>query len=159
MLDRADNGWPMCLAGRLPMESNVLSSRVPRQPPRTVRGLRRVLFLAAGGVFFALGVLGVVLPGLPATPFLLLTSYFLVRSSPRLDAALLRSRLFGPVLRDWREHHGVRRGVKVKAVVLVALAVTASVSFGGLPPVAALAVVAVALVGVCVVLRLPNVAE
>jgi uncharacterized membrane protein YbaN (DUF454 family) len=117
------------------------------------------LFLTAGGLFFALGVLGIVLPGLPATPFLLLTSYFLVRSSPRLDAMLLRSRLFGPVLRDWRAHHGVRRGVKLKAVVLVALAVTASLYFGRLPLVPALAVAAAALVGVCVVLRLPNVAE
>lgn len=75
---------------------------------------RRLTYLAIAGVFFAVGVLGALLPVLPATPFLLLASYFLSKSSPRLNRALLRSRLFGPILRDWQQLGGIRRSVRVK---------------------------------------------
>ena len=84
--------------------------------------------LVGAAAFFAVGVLGVFLPVLPATPFLLLTSYFLVRSSPRLNAALLRSRFFGPILKDWQVHGGVRRDVKIQAIVIVVIAVAASIT-------------------------------
>lgn len=84
-------------------------------PPRGMR----VLLLIGAAASFALAVLGVLLPGLPATPFLLVTSWCLVRASPRLHARLLRSPLFGPLLRDWQSHHGVRLHVKITALVLM----------------------------------------
>ena len=61
---------------------------------------------------------GLVTPGVPTVPFVLATSYFLVRSSPALDARLKRSRLFGPMLRDWEAYGGIRRETKIKIVVL-----------------------------------------
>jgi uncharacterized membrane protein YbaN (DUF454 family) len=82
--------------------------------------------MALAGLFFVLGALGAVLPVLPTTPFLLLTSYFLARSSPRLNRWLLASRFFGPILRDWQQLGGVRPDVKVKAVMIVLLAVSLS---------------------------------
>ncbi len=103
-----------------------------------------------------LGVLGAFLPGLPTTPFLLLTSFLLARASPRVNAALLRSRLFGPILTDWQEHGGIRKDVKVKAVVFVVLAVTATIYFT--PPSLAtrLTVVLLATIGITVIVRLPT---
>ncbi|NOY28703.1 MAG: DUF454 domain-containing protein [Planctomycetes bacterium] len=50
-----------------------------------------------------LGIIGIALPGLPTTPFLLLTSFFLARSWPRMHQRLLASKLFGPVLRPWKQ--------------------------------------------------------
>ena len=126
-----------------------------KKKPRA-HGCKKLVFLSFAGAFFVLGVLGAFLPGLPATPFLLLTSYFLVRSSPRLNAALLRSRLFGPILIDWQVHGGVRRDVKVKAIVVVAIAVMLTIFLSGYSPLPTLTMILLAAVGITVILRLPS---
>src|SRR5262245_37471900 len=105
----------------------------PSQPPLG-GGVRRAVYLLLGTGFVGLGALGALLPVLPTTPFLLLASYCFLRSSPRLNDRLLRSRLFGPFLRDWHQHRGVRPRVKITAVTVLALAVGGSALFGNLPP-------------------------
>jgi uncharacterized membrane protein YbaN (DUF454 family) len=80
-----------------------------------------------------LAYLGVLLPGLPATPWVLLASYCFARSSPRLERWLRKSPVFGKLLRDWQEHRGIRRPAKVVAVVLVVTAVTLSITLTELP--------------------------
>ena len=119
-------------------------------------GWKKLVLLSFAGVFFGLGVLGAFLPGLPATPFLLLTSHFLVRSSPRLNAALLRSRLFGPILIDWQVRGGVRLDVKVKAIVVAAIAVMLTIFLSGYSLLPTLTVILLAAVGITVILRLPS---
>lgn len=121
-----------------------------------VRGWKRVLFLTLAGVFFVVGIVGTVVPGMPTTPFLLLTSYYLVRTHPSLNQRLLRLRFIGPVLVDWQQRGGVRRNVKVKAIVFVCLAVAASLYFGGLSALPTTILVICALVGICVILNLPS---
>lgn len=124
-----------------------------------VTGWRRVGYLALAGLFFVLGALGLVLPVLPTTPFLLLTSYFLIRSHPGLNERLVQSRLFGPILRDWHTHRGVRRHVKVKTVALVLLVLALSLYLGQLSFGLKIGVVALVGVGLLVVLRLPTVSD
>lgn len=127
-------------------------------PPR-FHGLRGVVYMALGCFFVGLGALGAVLPVLPATPFLLLATYFFARSSPRLYRWLLRSPLFGPFLRDWHQHHGVRPRVKVTAVVLLLAVAAASIIWGNLSwPMLVLLLAAVA-VGLWVVLHLPTIRD
>lgn len=116
-----------------------------------------LLLRLLAALFFALAVLGAFLPLVPTTPFLLLTSWCLVRSSPRLHAALHRSRLFGPLLADWERHHGVRAHVKVAAVGAIALAVAWGLLGADLGRVGSVALCALAAVGLVVVLRLPTV--
>jgi uncharacterized protein len=103
------------------------------QRPAAATGLRRGMYLVAGCVFVGLAYLGALLPGLPATPWVLLASYCFARSSPRLERWLMQSRLFGPLLRDWQAHRGMRWRVKVVAVCLIVTVVTLSLVFGGLP--------------------------
>ena len=117
----------------------------------------RALYLSLAAVFFGLAVLGVFLPVLPTTPFLLLTSWFLMRSSPALHARLRRSPLFGPLLTDWERHHGVRLHVKISALCMLAVAVSASLWFGTLPPWLAAVLIGLALIGATVILRLKTI--
>jgi len=119
----------------------------------------RTVYLALAGLFFVLAVLGAVLPVLPTTPFLLLTSACLVRSSPRLNEKLRRSPLFGPLLRDWEQHRGVRLHVKVTAVALIVLVVGWSLLFRDLPLALEVLLCALAAIGAFVVLRLPTVRD
>lgn len=118
-------------------------------------GPKRAVFMAFAGLFFILGALGAILPVLPTTPFLLLTSYFLSRSSPRLNRWLLSSRFFGPILRDWQQLGGVRPDVKVKAIMIVLLAVSLSLWLTDLSSTLRWIVAATALIGIGVILRLP----
>lgn len=122
-----------------------------------VRGWKRILYLLGGGFFFLLGALGTFLPGLPATPFLMLASYFLIRTSPKAHAALLRSRLFGPILRDWEINGGVRRHIKQKATVFVILTVGLSIWLTGRSLIPAIGISVLATIGLTVVWRLPDV--
>src|SRR3954454_8354180 len=103
------------------------------RPPPLARGPRRRLYLAGGLLSVGMAYLGAVLPGLPTTPWVLLASYCFSKSSPRLERWLKRSPLFGRLLRDWDEHRGVRRPVKVAAVCLVVVVVSLSLAFGPLP--------------------------
>jgi 2,3-bisphosphoglycerate-dependent phosphoglycerate mutase len=127
--------------------------------PAPVTGLRRVLFVALGLFFVGMGVLGAMLPILPTTPFLLLASYFFVRSSPRLNAWLLRSKIFGPMLRDWQKHRAVRPKVKATALTILPIAVISSAYFGNLPWYLVVMLIALALIGATVVIRLPVIRE
>lgn len=132
----------------------------PEPPPPAAGGyLRRLIYLLFGLFFVALGVLGVILPGLPATPFLLLASYFLLHSFPALNERMLRSPMIGPLLRDWQEHKGIRPHVKFKAVIIIVAALTLTTLFGDLGEVLLLVVLALGAVGIVVVLCLPRVRE
>jgi uncharacterized membrane protein YbaN (DUF454 family) len=127
-------------------------------PPVGVRtGWRRVALVGAGIALVGMAYLGVVLPGLPATPFLLAASYCFVRSSPRLHRWLRRSPVFGRLLHDWEVHRGVRGPARVFAIALIAGVVTLSVVFGGLPPAVQAAVSGLSLVGITVLLCVPTV--
>jgi uncharacterized membrane protein YbaN (DUF454 family) len=127
--------------------------------PTERKGVRRVIFLVLGLFFVALGGLGAALPVLPTTPFLLLASACFVRSSPVLHRWLLRSRLFGPLLRDWQQRRGIRLHVKLTAVTVLFTVVAASVVWGNLPWYLLVALIGLALVGLIVVLRLPVITD
>jgi uncharacterized membrane protein YbaN (DUF454 family) len=83
--------------------------------------LRRGLWIALAYLALGLGVLGVFLPGLPTTPFVLLAAWAAARSSRRLHQWLLDHRLFGPMVRDWQARGAVSRRAKRTAVLTMAL--------------------------------------
>ena len=62
----------------------------------------RVLWILAGTIFVVLGGLGVLLPGLPTTPFLILAAACYIRSSQKLYDWLIANKTFGPYLKDYR---------------------------------------------------------
>lgn len=123
----------------------------PKPRPPVATGPKRLLYVAAGLVCVALAYVGVLVPGLPTTPWVLLAGYCFSRSSPRLERWLKRSPVFGRLLRDWDEHRGIRRPVKVLAVCLVVTVVTLSIVFGGLPVWVKWVIGGLALVGLSVI--------
>jgi uncharacterized membrane protein YbaN (DUF454 family) len=75
----------------------------------------RWVYLLLGWVFFGLGVAGIFLPILPATPFMLLAVWGWSRSSPRLEKWLLAHRVFGASLRHWKAHRVIPLRAKLIA--------------------------------------------
>lgn len=132
-------------------------SPAERPTPATVTGVRRIVYIGLGFAFVGLAALGAVLPLLPTTPFVLLASYFFVRSSERLHRWLLRTRVFGPLLNDWHEYRGLRPSVKAFAFASLALAGTASMLVGNLPPHWLVVLVVMVSIGAGVIWRLPTV--
>jgi uncharacterized membrane protein YbaN (DUF454 family) len=83
--------------------------------------VRRWLWLALAYACLALGIIGIFLPGLPTTPFVLLAAYAAARGSKRLHAWLLAHRMFGPMIRDWEASGAVSRKAKLWAIGTMAL--------------------------------------
>jgi uncharacterized membrane protein YbaN (DUF454 family) len=128
------------------------SATASQHRSRVVRGL---LWLG-GSVSLALGLLGVVLPGLPTTPFVLLAAACYAKASPRLHRWMLNHRWMGPMLRDWERDRSLSR--RSKTVAVLSMAVMISLSLWGFRGnvAAQLVLLATAAVGAWVVLRIPT---
>ena len=94
----------------------------PRPLPRPLRWAWCVLAYASLGM----GIIGIFVPGLPTTVFVLIAAWAATRGSQRLHDWLLGHPRFGPSIRHWREHGAVsRRGKKMAtATMLVCAAIT-----------------------------------
>lgn len=96
---------------------------------RVSQRVKRALLITAGSLSLALGILGVFVPLLPTTPFLLLAAACYVKSSPRLYDWLMDSPRLGRYLRDYRSGAGVPRRAKVISISLLWLTISFSVVF------------------------------
>jgi len=76
----------------------------------------RIIYFILGWIFFTLGAVGVLLPVLPTTPFMLLALWAFSRSSERFHNWLYFHKLFGPSLQMWQQHRVIPRGAKIMSV-------------------------------------------
>lgn len=83
--------------------------------------MKRIILLIIGWLAMALATLGVILPLLPTTPFLLLAAWCFARSSPRFHHWLLHRSLFGPYLRHWQKHRALPPKAKGRMVVFTVI--------------------------------------
>ncbi|RBO15090.1 MULTISPECIES: DUF454 family protein [Pantoea] len=81
--------------------------------------MQRFLLLSLGWLAIVLGTLGIVLPLLPTTPFVLLAAWCFARSSPRFHHWLLWRSPFGRYLRHWQRYRAMPPGAKGRAIVLI----------------------------------------
>ena len=92
--------------------------------------LYRALWLGLGLVCVALGTIGIFLPLLPTTIFLIIAAFAFARSSERLHSWLLSNKVFGPLIKDWQDHGRIRRPAKVMALISMGAIVLLSWVFG-----------------------------
>lgn len=89
----------------------------------------RYVYVVLGVLFCVLGVIGIFVPLLPTTPFLLLSAALFFRSSPRLYHFLLNHPQLGPYIRNFREHKAIPLRIKIISVSLVWLTILYAVFF------------------------------
>ncbi len=83
------------------------------------KNMQQKLLILLGWFFVLLSAIGLLLPILPTTPFLILALALFAKSSPRFHAMLLNNHWFGTILKQWKENKTVTRSIKVRAVLLV----------------------------------------
>ena len=105
----------------------------------------RLLWRAIGFLALGCGAVGIALPLVPTTPFLLVAAYAFQRSSPRWEAWLRTHPRIGPMLETWRRTGGLDRRTKGIAVVVMIATLAATAALGA--PLWVLALQAVAMTG------------
>ncbi|MEP5152910.1 YbaN family protein [Planktotalea sp.] len=98
----------------------------------------RAFWLILGGAALLLGALGVALPVLPTTPFVILAAFAFGKSSPRLHQWLINLPAFGPMIKDWEAHGAIPVRAKMIACSMMA-AVFAISLYVGVPRVGLIA--------------------
>ena len=81
--------------------------------------VKRAIYLIIGTAALVLGAIGVFLPVLPTTPFVILAAACYLRSSKRMHAWILQSELFGETIENYQAGRGLKRDTKIRALVLM----------------------------------------
>jgi len=98
-----------------------LDTTVKPPDPSSISPVWRAVLLVVGTASLILGVVGVFLPVLPTTPFLLVTAACYARASTRLYEWLIGQRSLGPIIVEWRRSRSLPPGVKTRALLVVAV--------------------------------------
>lgn len=106
--------------------------------------MRKLAYNTLGWAALVSGLIGVVLPGLPTTPFLLVAAFAFSRGSPKMRAWLINHARFGPMIADWEKRGAISRRAKTLAVGFMALVFGISLALG-------LPIWALTLQGICLV--------
>ena len=171
---RPENGvadWFLDQAERI--YENLLASESQHGKPKTplsaspegggvievASGPGRLLYLALGAGALVMTVVGLIVPGIPTVPFLLLSSYGFARSSPRMNRWLRETRFLGPIVTEWEQHGGLSRTSKKKLIGLTAVIVVIAVLLAPLSPLALVLILVMASLSIYGLNRLPAIPE
>ena len=89
----------------------------------------KLLLIIFGTISLFLGILGIFIPGLPTTPFLLLTAGLYVRSSEKLYHLLLNNKYLGPYINEFRTNKGLTRMTKFSSICIMWVMISISTIF------------------------------
>ncbi len=81
--------------------------------------MKKIIFITLGILMIIVGVVGIILPVLPTTIFLILAAYFFSHSSPDLYSKLMRNKTFGPIIRNYRDYRGITKSDRTKALITI----------------------------------------
>lgn len=108
----------------------------------------RYLYIVAGFISLALGIIGVVTPVLPTTPFILLSGYCFARGSERFHLWIMGHKYFGPMIRAFRDEKRIPLKAKILATAMIVVTMTTTAFFVRKP----VAIIGMASVGVGVII-------
>ena len=114
------------------METGIESigySMKKKNKTKAIRNWGRTLLIITGTLLVGLGILGIFMPVLPTTPFLLLAAACYARSSQRFYDWLLNNKWFGNYIRGYLERKGVPLKIKVLTITLLWITIVCSVAF------------------------------
>ena len=84
------------------------------------------IYIVLGTLSLILGIIGIIVPGLPATPFMILTAWLYLRGSDKLYNRLLKHKYLGKYVDDFRSGKGMTLWFKLGSLVLMVIMVTIS---------------------------------
>lgn len=118
-------------------------------------GAQRGFWFAIGCLALAAGAIGVVLPVLPTTPFVILAAFAFGKSSPRLQAWLENNAVFGPIIADWKANGAIAPRYKAISLIMMGAVFGLGIAMGFAPLV--LIIQAIAITGASAfILSRPN---
>jgi uncharacterized membrane protein YbaN (DUF454 family) len=161
-LDQAERSFEDVLASEAHQAKSALElAEIPHHDGLTqvAIGPARLLYLALGAGALLMTVVGLIVPGIPTVPFLLLSSYGFARSSPRINHWLRETRFFGPILIEWEQHGGLSRSSKKKLVGLTIVIILVAVSLAPLSPLGLVLILIMASLSVYGLSRMPGIPE
>ena len=89
----------------------------------------KILWIMLGTISLVLGAIGIVVPGLPTTAFLLLAAWFYLKSSQKLYQKLVSNKYLGPYILDFQRKKGMTRRTKIHAIGTMWVMITISCVF------------------------------
>jgi len=84
----------------------------------------RVIYFILGWMFFSLGIIGLLLPVVPTTPFMLLALWAFSRSSERFYNWLYTHKFFGPALQMWKQYGVIPKIAKIMSLSFMSISFT-----------------------------------
>ena len=118
--------------------------------------MKKPLLIITGWIALITGLIGIVLPLLPTTPFLLLAAWCFSQSSKRLHDWLNDHPWFGPPIQQWQQTHTVSRPIKTKALYLILISFTATLILAPMPVTGKALLLLLALLLMWMIVRLPE---
>lgn len=89
----------------------------PQEKNTEIHYSKRWLLIITGWTSLALGILGIFLPLLPTTPFVLLSSWCFARSSKKFHNLLVSNKFLGPIITEWEAGRGISAKVRNRALI------------------------------------------
>jgi uncharacterized membrane protein YbaN (DUF454 family) len=86
---------------------------------KELSSFKRLLLLVLGWLSLILGIIGVILPLLPTTPFILLSAWCFSQSSKRFHHWLRQHKYFGPMIEDWQSDKGIPKKSRNRAIIFM----------------------------------------
>ena len=122
-------------------------------------GISRLLWLALGSLFAAIGTVGIVIPGLPTTPLMILAAACFAKSSQRFYDWVINNRMFGQHVKNYREGNGIPKKSKPMILGTMWIFITFAVLIGipdSAPDISRYATIVLGIIGTIFILRIPN---